>query len=166
MPNQKISDLTLSTIQSGDLVAIARAGANFSIDLSAFPTDEEGTFTPVFTNGGTVTYQTQVGTYVKIGKLVFVTINLDVNVLGTGSGSILVSGLPFTSANILSAHANVSTIFGAQWSVVRSDMVGFLKENKTEIDFFYNSGVAGTPRFLHSDLGPGGFSFSLTYRAA
>lgn len=60
---------------------------------------EEGTFTPVIegiTTAGTGTYTTQVGKYVKIGNLVhcIIYINVDAH---TGTGNMLINGLPFTS---------------------------------------------------------------------
>jgi hypothetical protein len=54
---------------------------------------EEGTWTP--TLGGTATYNSQTGTYTKVGRLVTVTFNLNILVLGTGSTT-TVDGLPFS----------------------------------------------------------------------
>lgn len=57
---------------------------------------EEGTWTPSV--GGDATYTLQDAYYVKVGKVVYVTGRLLINVLGTGSAS-TVSGLPFVAAN-------------------------------------------------------------------
>ena len=54
---------------------------------------EEGTFTPSI--GGTATYNSQIGRYTKIGRLVTVTCRIYINALGTGSTTTM-SGLPFT----------------------------------------------------------------------
>ena len=54
---------------------------------------EEGTWTP--TLGGNPPYYTQTARYTKIGNLVYIWVNLHINVLGTGSQN-RVSGLPFT----------------------------------------------------------------------
>lgn len=62
---------------------------------------EEGSFTPTFGGSGgnqTVSYSIQLGTYVKVGKLVYV--NVSVIATGTpsgGSGDLIINGLPFTS---------------------------------------------------------------------
>jgi hypothetical protein len=62
---------------------------------------EEGAFTPYFAGSGsnpTVSYALQLGTYVKIGKLVYV--NVSVIASGTpssGGGDLIIAGLPFTS---------------------------------------------------------------------
>jgi hypothetical protein len=57
---------------------------------------EEGTWTPSL--GGTATYTSQAGVYVKIGKLVFIKFVLQVNTIGTGSAT-TISGLPFTASS-------------------------------------------------------------------
>ena len=67
----------------------ASAGANTLDDY------EEGTWTPAV--GGNATYTRQDATYTKIGRLVRVSMDFEVNVLGTGSTT-TISGLPFTSA--------------------------------------------------------------------
>ena len=62
---------------------------------------EEGSFTPTFGGSGgnqTVSYAFQFGTYVKVGKLVFV--NISVGATGTpsgGSGDLIIANLPFNS---------------------------------------------------------------------
>lgn len=73
---------------------VPSAGAN---DLDDY---EEGTFTPTIlgtTAAGVGTYSVQTGTYIKVGKEVFVDLTV-VWSAHTGTGNILVGGLPFTSA--------------------------------------------------------------------
>jgi hypothetical protein len=92
-------DVTLST---GNLI-IGTSGKG--IDFSATPGTgtselladyEEGTWTPSV--GGTATYITQSGKYVKVGNEVSINGRLKINNLGTGS-AFLITGLPFTSSN-------------------------------------------------------------------
>lgn len=62
---------------------------------------EEGTFTPTAegnTTAGTGTYLYQVGSYVKVGSLVQFQLNMQWS-SHSGSGAVLVKGLPFTSKN-------------------------------------------------------------------
>ena len=68
---------------------------NQSSDVNTLDDYEEGVFTPSL--GGNTTYTTQVGTYIKIGPLVFIDIQLTINVLGTGNTSVI-SGLPFIAS--------------------------------------------------------------------
>lgn len=94
------------------------ATQNASANVNTLDDYEEGTWTP--TVGGNATYNVQVGSYVKIGRVVYITAKMNINVLGTGSASTM-SGLPFTAsadvgqvlpvANLLTASANI-TIFG------------------------------------------------------
>jgi hypothetical protein len=85
-------------------------GANFvvgtsgkGIDFSATPGTgtselfndyEEGTWTP--TVGGTSTYSIQKASYIKVGRLVTVSFDMEIILLGTGS-TVAISGLPFTA---------------------------------------------------------------------
>lgn len=71
------------------------ATQNASSDANTLDDYEEGTWTPSV--GGDATYTTRSGTYTKIGRVVFINMVMQINVLGTGSTSD-VSGLPFTNA--------------------------------------------------------------------
>ncbi len=86
-------------IQSG-------GGISFNGDTAAanaLDDYEEGTFSPSFTmtNGGeSLTYSVQQGTYTKIGNTVFIEIYIAVTgINANGSGSLRVSGLPFTKTS-------------------------------------------------------------------
>ena len=72
------------------------AGANVLDDY------EEGTNTPTLTFGGAavgLAYVAQALYYVKIGKLVWVSVYIELSAKGSSTGAALLSGLPFTSAN-------------------------------------------------------------------
>jgi hypothetical protein len=104
--------------------AVAVADANTLDDY------EEGTWTP--TLGGTSTYTTQGGVYVKIGRLVWIRFTVRVNAIGTGSGTGAFSGLPFTSASYGSA------IRGAALSVCYFDT---LTSNQVFVSCGVNDGA-------------------------
>ena len=84
---------------------LAQAGiqpnANSFTSAEVLDDYEEGSFTPVFGGSGgnpTVTHSLQFGTYVKVGKIVY--INISIGASGTpsgGSGDLIITGLPFTS---------------------------------------------------------------------
>jgi hypothetical protein len=75
---------------------------------------EEGTWTPGLTwsSGGTsgIAYTTQLGLYVKIGKLVHASFHLVTSNNGTGSGSASMTGLPFTVSNTSNAAYGSSLV--------------------------------------------------------
>lgn len=81
-----------ATPQTGGVAFPATAVA--VADVNTLDDYEEGTWTPSL--GGNATYNSQTGTYTKIGRLVYVYCDLAVNVLGTGGQTI--SGLPFAAA--------------------------------------------------------------------
>ena len=66
-----------------------------SSDANTLDDYEEGTWTPSV--GGTATYNSQSASYTKVGRLVTVNFNLQVNTLGTGSAQ-FISGLPFAAS--------------------------------------------------------------------
>jgi hypothetical protein len=61
---------------------------------------EEGTWTPVITSGsGSLTAYTSSGTYIKIGKFVFVWFRFDITTAGTASGIANAASLPFVTTS-------------------------------------------------------------------
>ena len=67
---------------------------------------EEGAWTPVLTdlsNNATM-HALNAGVYTKIGRLVTVTANVRTSSLGSVSGSLYLSGFPYTSANTNGNH--------------------------------------------------------------
>jgi hypothetical protein len=75
-------------------LASGTGGIQFNGDTAAanaLDDYEEGTWTPSV--GGTATYSSRAGSYVKIGSLVFAQFDITINVLGTGTQTI---GAPFT----------------------------------------------------------------------
>lgn len=100
------------------------AAQNASADANTLDDYEEGTWTPSV--GGTATYTgTNTGSYIKIGKLVFVYGTLSINAIGTGS-QFVVSGLPAaltTSVGMPVEVASWSTLATAVYDV-RGTMSG------------------------------------------
>jgi len=85
-----------------------------STDANTLDDYEEGSFTPTIggdSTYGTGTYTSQVGNYTKIGRQVFYQIYLNLT-NHTGSGSMYLSGLPFTVSSISS---NVAYTASTTW---------------------------------------------------
>lgn len=102
-----VGDVSLST---GNLVmGTAGKGIDFSADPSAagmtselLDDYEEGTWTPTIGGSGGQSGQAfdiQVGTYTKIGRMVYVSFDVRLSTLGTITTSVQIKGLPFTSLN-------------------------------------------------------------------
>jgi hypothetical protein len=93
-------NLVFSTNGTGiDFSASAGGGASSSL-LDDY---EEGTWTPVYigTSGsiGSTAYTTRNGTYTKIGNVVIVGLQLLLSNKGSWTGTVKITGLPFTAAN-------------------------------------------------------------------
>ena len=91
--------LQLSSGITFPATAVAASDANTLDDY------EEGTWTPVYTastTNPTMVYNAAEGRYTKVGRLVTCYFHMRTNASSTGGGAgdLLVSGLPFTSANI------------------------------------------------------------------
>ena len=86
-----------------------------SSDANTLDDYEEGTWTPVLTNGTNNAggYFYQYGSYIKVGRLV--TINCTISVSSVGSmttGDVSITGLPFTSGTL--SNANEQNILSAK----------------------------------------------------
>jgi hypothetical protein len=81
-------------------LASGTGGIQFNGDTAAanaLDDYEEGTWTPVYTLGGSVTYTTQQGRYVKVGRLVTISAYIVVNTVSSPTGTLEIN-LPFAPA--------------------------------------------------------------------
>jgi hypothetical protein len=80
-----------------------------SSDANTLDDYEEGSWTPVFTADTPqtgVTYSSRIGTYTKIGDLVYVRCTILLSSKGTGgSGTVFITGLPFSAAGLANGYA-------------------------------------------------------------
>jgi len=95
---------------------------------------ETGNWTPTvsFTAGnGTLSYNTQVGYYIKTGSMVSVHLHISFN-KGTASGNFRISSLPFTVANTQAARGGASVGYYNGINNVNSNPL-FMGDNNTTI---------------------------------
>lgn len=82
------------------------ATASASSDANTLDDYEEGTFTPVLsrdTTASTISYGSREGKYTKVGNLVTIQVTIsNITVSGAGSGSNIMTGLPFGAASGIS----------------------------------------------------------------
>jgi len=130
-----------------------------SSDVNTLDDYEEGTWTPSI--GGTATYTTQIGTYTKIGNVVTVSGQLVINVVGSGSSTVI-SGLPFSSAATYSYGVSIgkfSSIVNTAYTVY-----GQMPPSLTTFEIFCTI-AAGTGNYVTGVFGnSANIVFSLTYR--
>lgn len=113
---------------------------------TALNTYAENTFTPVlsFNNGTTgITYSTQLGSYTRIGRMVYIRIAIVLTSKGSSTGNAAIGGLPFTSANdgILTPmfYAAIGTTKAAS-----TYFTAYINPSATTLNLTFGSTTAGT----------------------
>lgn len=191
MADTKISALSDGTEpQSADEVPVNRGGVNYRVpmgklasgvtvkDYLRFPATqvpsagandlddyEEGTFSPGLTLGGGntgMTFGTQSGYYTKIGDMVFFELSVVLTAVGSSTGSVLITGLPFT-ANASGPPVACAIRAGALQSTVGGFQAQILPNSTTIAPSYTNTGVPTT--MTHANLlSTAGFNISGCYK--
>jgi hypothetical protein len=117
----------------------ASSGANVLDDY------EEGTWTPTITSsgGGTPTYNTQQGSYVKIGKVVTARAYVSFNKTGLTAGNLSLS-LPFTSENVSNTFGPVTVTYWTGWTTTMFMLGGLISPNGSTVALYKTSGATTT----------------------
>ena len=143
-------NLTLST---GNLV-IGTSGKG--IDFSAtsgtgtselFDDYEEGTWTPVYdasTSSPTVTHDKQTGYYVKIGRMVFISLQLRTDSVSGGSGNLRISGLPYSASSGDGYPSALSVGYKADF-VTNGPDFAHVNDGQTYLSLYSNGTTVATP---------------------
>ena len=124
------------------ILTIDSQGIKFGTDTAAanaLDDYEEGTFTPSVegsTSAGTASYTVQSGNYTKIGRQVSISIDLLWS-SGTGTGSLRITGLPFTNISTPNA-ATIGYIDGITFTALNYATC-YIPPSTTRIEF------VGTP---------------------
>jgi hypothetical protein len=131
-----------------------------SADPNTLDDYEEGTWTPSV--GGSATYFIQQGYYTKIGNLVTAFFDMQINVLGTGSGS-TISGLPFVSANTIQDGFSGNIGGFASLTLNVTSLMCRVPKNSSTITFSYLT-VSGTSTGSGTPIGSStGIQGSVSY---
>ena len=104
-----------------------------STDPNTLDDYEEGTFTPGLAFGGGttgITYSAQLGIYVKVGKIVFVSIRIVLTSKGSSTGGVFITGLPITSDSTLLQYC---TAFGSSMDSSINNIQAYVNSNDTRI---------------------------------
>jgi hypothetical protein len=140
-----------------------------STDANTLDDYEEGTWTPTYTAStgsfSAITYSTQgpnEGRYRKIGSIVYITgqLRTDSITLGTASGELLISGLPFTAINESGSAlfregliTGSASPFGTGWGTVPiRPTQGRVVKNTTTISLVAIDGSNGLPTDINPTL--------------
>ena len=101
---------------------------------------EEGTWTPTLsgTSSGPsgVNFHSRVGFYTKIGRSVHFHCFVEMqNFSGAPSGTAVITGLPFNSANVTSSYASVSIGYTVNFIATDAPKMGYINANEERIIF-------------------------------
>jgi len=149
-------DVTTNTAVTERLRILSGGGLTFNGDTAAanaLNDYEEGTFTPSFSQGASgVTYSTQSGHYVKVGKLVHIAIYLDAaSTSGTTSDVVVISGLPFATA-VFPPLSSFTIGYANNFNPTGNPLTALGNSNNTTINLYEFDGtnLLGTEtNFLH-----------------
>jgi hypothetical protein len=138
----KVSDNIVIGTSGKGIDFSATAGTGTSELLADY---EEGTWTPVYVAEtgtlGAITYVNVQGTYVKVGRLVTVTGGFYTSAFaaGTGSGKLLIDGLPFTAgAGVTAAVVGDSRLF-----TLNNPTGGQISSGTTRVALLYRTTANG-----------------------
>jgi hypothetical protein len=158
-----VSATTLSTFSAGIAFKSAATGTgvtNTGLTLSDY---ETGDWTPSV--GGDATYTTQVGTYTKIGDVVTVCCKLVINVIGTGSAS-LISGLPFTASSAALQYIGGSMAGFSGLAIAKTTVMPFTMQSSPSIYFQTTAAAVTTATNVSAIMGSGtNLMFTITFKA-
>jgi hypothetical protein len=154
-------DILFTNASKGVYLGVTSATASNLLDDY-----EEGTWTPNI--GGNASYIHQSGTYVKVGRFVFLSCDIKINAIGTGVATQL-NGAPFTPLNTGYPQGGISIMYYDAINTAVTSFNGYINNNNTAITFSGNTGTAATT------IGLNGFSvfknsarvsFSISYQTS
>jgi len=155
---QRFKDLYLS----GGVYVGGTGSANYLDDY------EEGTWTGVFTDGtnnATMLSGYSTGTYTKVGNMVTVTGYFYASSLGSVSGDMSISGLPFTNGSLNRNSASVSVGFGSSLNLTAGQViVGGISPSNSSISLNLWDSTGGTTPLQSTEFSSSaGIYISATY---
>ena len=129
---------------------------------------EYGTWTPVFagqTTAGSYTLANTKAHYVRVGKLVVVTLYTEVSAVpSAGSGNWRITGLPYAATGI--GNANIGKYVGMAANI--ATMSGVVEESQSRVDMYVTTanGTANAQAAIQTYVTTGTkLSMTITYRA-
>jgi hypothetical protein len=156
-----------ATMQSGSGITFP-ATQSASSNANTLDDYEEGTWTPTLnasSTNPTVTYTQQSGTYVKVGKMITLNVDLRWSAQSGGAGSVIVGGLPFTSSSTY-ATGVIGEKSGAALSAL-TYVITFEVASSNTICYLLENGSGTSAGYPISNLSSSGYLiFSFTYITA
>ena len=157
--NLSITDGNLVIGTSGHGIDFSAGGNAGGMTSELLDDYEEGTWSPGV--GGSATYTgTPEGIYTKVGRLVYVTCNMTINVIGTGSATVI-SPLPFASTGGLENSSAVG-----YWSTLSRNVTSLMACTNSSQVVFTDTNYATSGSNLNGGVFRNGTNirFSLCYQ--
>lgn len=127
--------------------------AGIALGNETMSTYDEGSWTPAISlGGGSVTYTTQAGKYIRIGKLVVISGVIQINTISTPSGALNITGLPYTITNANGNYSTMAPQLQGWASSLARDVIGRFEANTTIIRLQKHNGTTGYASEIGGDL--------------
>ena len=128
-----------------------------SADANTLDDYEEGTWTPQLSDGtnNATNASNNLGSYVKIGKVIFISSTVSTTAIGSVSGNLRVSGLPFTALSSNLGFAVYCGSGGGMAITAGHTMSGNFNGNTTDIAVYNWDVTTGTSAMQHTEWGGG-----------
>jgi hypothetical protein len=168
------SDYMAFNANGGEKLRIQTAGGiSFNGDTAAanaLDDYEEGTWTPVLSDGtnNATSGGTTGGVYTKIGRAVILNGYIITTSLGSVSGSLRITGMPFAVNNSNSNYGAASVAYGENFSITAGHTVSIkVNKNSSHVSLELWDSVQGvTPMQSGEWTSDGQLAFTLTYFVA
>jgi hypothetical protein len=159
------------TLSTGNLIVANGQGIDFSATPGTGTSElladyEEGTWTGILTDGANnATMGNSTFYYTKVGRLVTLNGYIYTTALGSVTGNISISGLPYTASNAANNYASNTPGFTDGLNIASGQSIGFVTvPNATAIRIYINDSADGHTWMQASEWSDNGEAmFSLTY---
>jgi len=164
--SQAQTNLEIGNIGTGanDIPLNSFLNSGAYLDFDAFY--QTGTWVPDLTFSGLktgVSYTTQSGNYVKVGKSVTIHCHIVLNSAGSDSGNLRIDGLPFTSITGQYSSGSVGYVTGMGAGGLTVTPTFFVNANSKEINFYKFGGSTVAKADVADNMN---IRFSATYQIA
>ena len=156
LPASSGANLTSLPAHTGNVAFPATQVA--SADANTLDDYEEGNWTPQLTDGtntNTTNVHNNLGSYVKIGRIVFISCTVSTSAIGSLSGQIWLGGLPFTVYNSSLGFASVGGSGGGMGLTAGYNLTGNFNANSTQMAIYVWDLSTSTSPMQASEWGGG-----------
>jgi len=107
------------------------------VDLDTDVTNTIQSWTPALRFGGAttgITYSVQVGTYIKIGRLVYVTMHITLSSKGSATGAASIAGLPVIHTSTTNCYTSTPIAYSYAMNAFTQPLTGLQSPSQSTID--------------------------------